>query len=68
MTYDACARATFLDPSSWAIVAVGMGLALVLAKSGRPMAATVIAMSSLLAAAFWAYTFFNFNCVELLSS
>ena len=65
MTYEECLRSTFLIPSSWGIVLVGLGLAFALRKSGRKHIATAIAVLAPVFGFLWAYLYYELNCVEL---
>lgn len=65
MMYEDCLRSTFFDLESWGIVGVGLIIGLVLKRAGRVNAAIAISAAGALGALFWAYSYYEFNCVEL---
>ena len=65
MTYYACLQATFMDPLSWAVVVLGLCLAVLLWRRGWKTTAIVLLTGAFSLSFLWAYLFFELNCVEL---
>lgn len=65
MTYDECLLATFMDPVSWAVVVLGLCLAVLLWRRGWKTTVIVVLIGTFGLSSLWAYSFFELNCVEL---
>jgi|TARA_R110002033_G_scaffold55834_1_gene104698 hypothetical protein len=65
MSFDQCLRASYFDAESWTIALAGMLIAFALWRFGKTVFAMICIGASLLLAAFWAYLYYELNCVEL---
>lgn len=65
MLYEECLQSTHFDLESWGIALVGLIAAVVFKRLGRSFSAIVVAVVGLLLALFWAYLFYQLNCLEL---
>ena len=65
MSYQECLHSTYFDLESWVVALVALVISLVLWKFGKRVLAIVCLCIGLLLAAFWAYGYYEFNCVEL---
>lgn len=65
MRYEECLRSTYFDLDSWIIALVGLTVAFFLWRFNKTGLAIVCVGLSLLAAACWAYLYYELNCVGL---
>lgn len=66
MNYSECLRSTYFDLESWLITLLGFGISLILWKWGKTAVAMISACVSLSLGVLWAYSHYEFNCVELI--
>ena len=65
MTYDDCLRSTILDVQSWALVLVGLAVALAFRAFGRTYWAVGAVIMGVALGLNWAVGHYEMNCVEL---
>ena len=65
MTYDECLRSTFLDFQSWALVLVGLAVALAFRAFGKTYWAVGAVIVGVALGLIWAIGHYEMNCVEL---
>ncbi len=66
MTYDECLRSAFIDWQSWLIFLLFLAISFALHRYGKTTFAIASFGFGLLLAVFWAYIFYELNCVELI--
>jgi hypothetical protein len=65
MTYEECLRSTFLYFQSWALVLVGLAVALAFRAFGKTYKAIGAVIVGAALGLIWAVGYYEMNCVEL---
>ena len=65
LEYRECLWSTFLNPDSWAVVLVGLGLAFMIWKVGWRRSSVGLAVASMVVGTVWAYGYYEMSCIEI---